>query len=82
MPYDEHSGQVFSETIVSAPRRLIKTTQSQKRLRSQPHAHGARSLRKIALQTTLRNVRGITVEVLQCLDVLMVEQLWTAIQNA
>jgi hypothetical protein len=82
MPYDEHSGQVFSETIVSVPRRLIKHAQRKRRLRSQPHAHGARSLREIALQTTLRNVKGLTIEVLQCLDIFIVESLWAAIQRA
>lgn len=83
MPFDVESGQVFHETVVRRPQRRSELGRSRvKPPRSIPYPEGARSLKDIALRHVLCNLPDLTTEVLLSLDVLTLERLWQAIQEA
>jgi hypothetical protein len=88
MPYDPSSGLVFSETVIRVPsstHRLIRNAAQGRRdrvLRSEPHPDGVRKLAEIALITMLRNLDGLTIEVLQSLEGMILERIWKAVKES
>jgi hypothetical protein len=88
MPYDASTGLVFAETTVRVPssahRRHIKNVAQGRRnekLRPKSHPHGARRLTEIALLTTTRHLDGLTPEVLQSLEGVLVEKIWKVVKE-
>jgi hypothetical protein len=88
MPYDASTGLVFAETTIRVPssarRRHIKNVARGRRnekLRPKPHPHGARKLTEIALLTTIRHLDGLTPELLQSLEGMVVERIWRVIKK-
>lgn len=88
MPYDASTGLVYAETTIRAPssarrRHITNVAQGRRneKLRPKPHPRGARKLTEIALLTTLRHLDGLTPELLQSLEGVVVEKIWTAIKE-
>jgi hypothetical protein len=90
MPYDSSTGLVFAETVIRLPssnnrRRLIKNAAHGIRaseLRPKPHPDGARKLAETAMLVMLRNLDGLTPEVLQSLETMMLERIWGAVKES